>query len=150
MTEVDERQLKIDAWEALLNAHAAIVPRLAQGLEAETGVPLTWYDVLLNLYRAPKAKLRMQELSATVVLSRSRVSRIVDDLVAAGYVEKQPDPSDGRGTLAVLTAEGRRVFRRAAPIHVALIERYVGCLSTPQARAIRTGLTDVVSAIGHD
>ena len=139
----DDRQLRVDAWEALLHAHAAIVPRIAADLEAATGLPLTWYDVLLELYRAHDNKLRMQDLGERVVLSRSRVSRIVDELAAAGHVDKQPDPCDGRGTLAVLTAEGRGIFRRAAPIHLDLIERYVGCLTKTQAKAIRSGLNHV-------
>ena len=139
----DEKQLRVDAWEALLHAHAAIVPRIAAAMEATTGLPLTWYDVLLQLYRSDGNKLRMQDLGAQVVLSRSRVSRIVDELANAGYVDKQRDPSDGRGTLAVLTTEGRRVFRKAAPIHLELIERYVGCLSTTQATTIRAGLNTI-------
>ena len=139
----DEKQLRVDAWEALLHAHAAIVPRIAADMEASTGLPLTWYDVLLELYRSEENKLRMQDLGARVVLSRSRVSRIVDELAGAGYVDKQPDPCDGRGTLAVLTPEGRSVFRKAAPTHLELIERYVGCLSKTQATAIRAGLNTI-------
>lgn len=145
MPETSDRQLRVDAWEALLHAHAAIVPRIAARMEAETGLPLTWYDVLLELYRSPDRRLRMQDLGARVVLSRSRVSRIVDELAGAGYVDKQPDPSDGRGTLAVLTDEGRRVFRSAAPVHLDLIEQYVGCLTNGQAEAIRKGLGQITA-----
>src|SRR5512132_368599 len=61
------------AWAALLRAHAAVVPKLERRL-ADTGLPLSWYDVLLVLNAAPGRRLRMTELGSRAVLSRERVS----------------------------------------------------------------------------
>ncbi len=60
----------------------------------------------------------MQDLGDVVVLSRTRVSRIVDELATAGLVERIPNPEDGRSAFACMTPAGRRVFRRTAPIYL--------------------------------
>ena len=89
-------------------------------------MPLSWYDVLLELNAAPQRRLRMLELGEAVVLSRTRVSRIVDELVAAGYVTKVPNPEDGRSAFTELTATGRAAFRKAAPVYLGRIRAELG------------------------
>lgn len=136
------------AWELLLRTHAALVPRLSQQVEEAAGLPLSWYDVMLELSRAPDRRLRMSELGERVVLSRSQVSRLVDAMVAAGYVTKEPDPTDGRATLALLTPDGLGSFRRAAPVYLAGIEReFVSRLTSQQIGGIKAGLARVLRAI---
>ena len=41
------------AWAALLQVHAALVPRLDRALQQAAGLPLSWYDVLLELAAVP-------------------------------------------------------------------------------------------------
>ena len=74
----------VDAWRGLLVAHSRLVPAVEADLRATGQVPLSWYDVLLELNAAPDAGLRMSELGQRTVLSRTRVSRVVDELAAAG------------------------------------------------------------------
>jgi DNA-binding MarR family transcriptional regulator len=116
------RKLAADAWGALLRVHAAVVPELDRTLQARTGVSLAWYDVLLELASADGGRLRMSDLADRVTLSRSRVSRIVDELTGAGYVGRTDHPGDRRSALAAVTPAGRAAFRRAAPIYLAAIE----------------------------
>ncbi len=143
--EPDQDQVLV--WELLLRAHAAVVPRLAHEVEARTGLPLPWYDVLLELARSDAGKLRMQELGERVVLSRSRVSRIVDEMVVAGLVTKAPDPTDGRATLAVVTEPGRIALRRAAPVYLDGIARhFIEPLTVSELEAMRSGLAKVIEA----
>ena len=104
---------RVSAWAALLRAHAAVVPRLERELAA-VGMPLSWYDVLLELNSAPDRRLRMTELGARAVLSRERVSRVVDELERAGLARRERNPDDGRSLLAVLTDEGRAAAADAA------------------------------------
>lgn len=135
------------AWAALLRVHAALVRTFEQEVEGATGLPLSWYDVLLELNQASGRRLRMQELGERVVLSRSRVSRVVEDMVAAELVAKEPDPTDARATLATLTATGRRALRRAAPVYLAGISRdFTAHLAPKQLDAIRTGLERVLDS----
>jgi DNA-binding MarR family transcriptional regulator len=118
------RDLSTSAWGAVLQVHAAVVPLLDQRLQAEAGMPLSWYDVLLELAAAPERRLRMTDLGERVVLSRTRVSRMVDEIARAGLVVREPNPQDGRSAYATLTAEGLKRFRRAAPAYVAAIEQH--------------------------
>ena len=131
----------IVAWSAFVRAHAAVVRRIEGDVEAKGRLPLGWYDVLLELNAAPGRRMRMQELGEAAVLSRSRVSRIVDELVAAGLAERRPNPDDRRSSYAVITDEGRKVFRRAAPAYLAAVrEHFVAGLTAGQLTAVRTAM----------
>ena len=136
----------IEAWRALLLAHHRAVGAIEADLDRAGVIPLNWYDVLLELRAEPEG-LRMQDLGARVVLSRTRVSRLVDELEARGLVERRPDPNDGRCTIATITADGERAFRAAAPVYLASIEeRFNRHLTERERKVIATGLDRVVEA----
>ena len=133
-------------WAALLRVHAAVVPRLEQALAKER-MPLAWYDVLLELNSAPDRRLRMTDLSARVVLSRERVSRVVDELEAAGLVRRERNVEDKRSFLAAITPAGRTRLRAAAPVYLAGIEEhYSGHLSDDEIRVIGQAFARVLEA----
>jgi DNA-binding MarR family transcriptional regulator len=143
MPEDDDR---VAAWAALLRTHAAVVPKLERRL-SEAGLPLSWYDVLLELNSVPGRRLRMTELGARAVLSRERVSRVVVELERAGLVVREPNPDDGRSSYAALTAAGRARLRAAAPLYLAAIEEHFGQhLSDTEVRTLARALRKVVSA----
>jgi len=123
---------EVQAWRALLIAHSRLVPAIEADLRAAGQVSLSWYDVLLELNAAPGRRLRMSELGRRVVVSRTRVSRVVDELAAAGLTERQRDEADGRSSFAVLTPAGRAALRRAWPVYREAIKRYVGAQLTPE------------------
>jgi DNA-binding MarR family transcriptional regulator len=128
----------IGAWAGLLRLHAELVPVIDSELQQRAEVPLAWYDVLLELSAAPERRMRMSDLGASVVLSRTRVSRIVDELVGEGYVTRVPNPEDGRSAFAALTPDGYRVFRHAAPVYLDVIRAHLsGRLSSSDARQLR-------------
>lgn len=118
------KHLSTSAWGAVLQVHAAVVPVLDQKLQAEAGMPLRWYDVLLELAGTPDRKLRMTDLAERVVLSRTRVSRLVEEIASAGLVVREQNPQDGRSAYAALTDEGLRRYREAAPAYLAGIEEH--------------------------
>lgn len=135
------------AWGALLQVHAALVPVLDRELQAAVGLPLAWYDVLLELNSAPDRRLQMSELGARVVLSRTRVSRVVDELARADLVTRLPHPTDGRSTFAEITAAGRRRLRAAAPVYLRGIEEHFARhLTAREVTTIATGLWRVHEA----
>lgn len=137
----------VAAWAAVLRTRATVLPVLEREVQDQAGLPLSWYDVLLELHEADERRLRMDQLAARVVLSRTRVSRVVTDLVRAGFVERSPDPEDGRAVLAGITREGGRALRRAAPIYLGAIdEHFSRHLSVAQQDAIATGLAGVLEA----
>jgi DNA-binding MarR family transcriptional regulator len=140
-------ELGLQGWGALLRAHATVVPLLDQELQRTVGLPLSWYDVLLELMSAPDRRLSMGELGERVTLSRTRVSRLVDELERAGFVERQAHPTDRRSTYTTVTPAGRRQFRAAAPVYTRGIHRYfIAPLESAELRAIAAGLARVASS----
>ena len=116
----------VAAWRGLLLAHSRLVPAVEADLRAAGQIPLSWYDVILELNAAPGRRLRMSELGQRAVLSRTRVSRVVDELAVAGLAERQPDQADGRSSFASLTPRGREALRRAWPVYRKAIQRRLG------------------------
>ncbi|MBG6058228.1 DNA-binding MarR family transcriptional regulator [Cryobacterium sp. MP_M5] len=116
------KKLAAEAWGALLQVHAALVPALDKEVQRQTGLPLSWYDVLLELAAEPAGRLRMTDLAERVVLSRSRVSRLVDELASRGLITKEEHPDDRRSAYAAITKAGLAEFQSTAPVYVSAIE----------------------------
>jgi DNA-binding MarR family transcriptional regulator len=141
----------VEAWRGLLVAHSRLVPAVEADLRAAGQVPLPWYDVLLELSAAPDLRLRMSELGQRTVLSRTRVSRVVDELAVAGLAERQPDPADGRSSFAVLTPQGKAALHRAWPVYRQAIHRHLGARLTPQqCRELAALLGHVIAEVDLD
>lgn len=82
---------------------------------------------------APERAVRMSDVAATLRYSPSRLSHAVSRLERDGWVERRPDPADGRGQLVVLTDEGQRRIDAVAPRHVVEVRaRVFDHLSTEQ------------------
>jgi DNA-binding MarR family transcriptional regulator len=132
------KKLAAQAWGSLLQVHAALLPELDRRLRDATGLPLTWYDVLLELSAARDGRLTMSQLGERAVLSRSRVSRVVDELTRAGLVRRVAHPEDARSSYAVITEDGLARFRESAPVYVSGIEeQFAGALSVSDLRQVR-------------
>ena len=141
----------VDTWGALLKVHAALVPRLDRELQETHGLPLTWYDVLLELNGAPERRLTMGQLGAVAAVSRTRVSRVVDELVRAGLVARESNPDDGRSAFAALTPAGRAALRKAAPTYVAAVQReFTDHLTTREADVLAGALRKVLAVGARD
>jgi DNA-binding MarR family transcriptional regulator len=119
--EVGEAQLA--AWRGLVRVHAALARELDAELEARHGVPLSSYEVLRALGKAPDGRLRMAELAEHVLLSRSGMTRLIDRLEREGMVCRSTCDKDGRGCYAVLTNAGRRVVEDARSTHIEVVRR---------------------------
>lgn len=110
---------ELAAWRGLLRAHAHLVRELDHELEVEHGLPLRAYEVLLYLRDAPESRLRMSELAASVLLSQSGLTRLVDRLEREGLVRRVRCEEDRRGQWAMLTDAGRDAFDAARATHLA-------------------------------
>jgi DNA-binding MarR family transcriptional regulator len=109
---------ELGAWRGLLRVHSALVKALDAQLLAEHDLPLTSYEVLINLQAAPDCRRRMAELAEGVLLSRSGMTRLVDRLERDGLLERDACVSDGRGTFAVLTDKGDELLAEARRTHL--------------------------------
>jgi DNA-binding MarR family transcriptional regulator len=126
----------VTAWVRLVKASRQVLGAVEADLKQAGLPPLGWYDVLLELRRAP-APLRPLELEGRLLLAQHNVSRLVDRLEAAGYVERQPCEEDGRGQVIALTESGRDLLKRMWPTYRAAIQKHVGArLSNEQAVAL--------------
>ena len=140
----NRRELATGAWAALLRTHASVVPQLDRAVQRKVGLALSWYDVLLELAAAPGRRLRMSELGERVVLSRTRVSRIVDELVGAGLVRREENALDKRSAYAALTEAGLARYREAAPHYLrAIEEQFAASLSDAQLRCVASALSQI-------
>ena len=115
----------ISAWVNLVRASRHVLSAVEADLKKAGFPPLGWYDVLLELRRAGTA-LRPLEIEGRLLIAQHNVSRLIDRLAAAGYVERQPCEDDGRGQIVALTEGGRELLRRMWPVYRAAIQRHVG------------------------
>jgi DNA-binding MarR family transcriptional regulator len=120
--EQDARQLdelELAAWRGMLFTYRNTTAAIDERLEREHGLSLSSYEVLLLLSKAEDNAMRMGALADELLLSRSGLTRLVDRLVARGFVERHTCPVDRRGTFARLTDAGREKFEDARPTNLA-------------------------------
>jgi DNA-binding MarR family transcriptional regulator len=111
----------IQSWVHLLRAHATTTRALNAELVAEHGLTINDYEALLRLSRAEGNRMRRVDLAGELLLTASGVTRLLDGLEQAGYVERASCASDRRVTYAVLTEAGRAKLEEAADSHVASV-----------------------------
>lgn len=113
----------LDAWRSYLQSHASIVRMLDAELDAEHGMTTRDYQVLLYLAQTEDGHLPMSALAERTMLTRSGITRLVDGLVQAGWIERRACPNDARISYAQLTEAGHAKLREAGCSHVASIRR---------------------------
>jgi DNA-binding MarR family transcriptional regulator len=132
------------AWLAFLAAAGLLNRRLDQQLERDAGLSHLQYEILVRLDAAPGGELRMSELAAALLDSKSKLTYQINRLEQAGLVRRRTCPTDMRAIYAVLTDAGRDVLARAAPGHVAAVrELFIDVLTPAQLTAIADGLETV-------
>jgi len=126
----------MQAWRAFLEAHAAISKTMEREMREECGFPLSWYDALVQLHEAG-GSLRMHELADRLLLSRSATTRFADRLERAGLIERRSAMSDRRGTVVLLTVEGKAELKRTAPVHIrGIVEHFIDRFDAEELMAI--------------
>lgn len=123
------------AWAALTAAHAVVTERLSFALMDACGLSINDFEVLLRLDSVPPPGLRLGDLDQTVRLSQPALSRMTARLENRGLLRRAGDPTDRRGVVVTITAAGRRMLRRAVPVH---------------ARTLRVALLDRLTPAEHE
>jgi len=133
----------LDAWQALLRAHATLMRRLDQDLEKETGLALADFDVLAQLAGAG-GELRMTELADRALISRSGMTRRVARLVEDGLAVRAQTKADARGVVVALTDAGMTRVTETAPVHSrGVFEAFVSRLDDQELAALESALKKV-------
>ncbi|EPD94433.1 hypothetical protein HMPREF1486_02986 [Streptomyces sp. HPH0547] len=118
LTEEEQR-----AWRVHLDVSKLLSYQLERDLQP-FGLTLNDYEILVNLSESPDRRLRMTDLAAATLQSKSRLSHQITRMEKAGLVRRESCESDKRGLFAVLTDEGWTTMRRVAPHHVASVRRH--------------------------
>jgi DNA-binding MarR family transcriptional regulator len=133
----------LDAWDAFLRAHATLMRRLDLDLAQATGLTLGDFDVLAQLARAG-GELRMTDLAARVLLSRSGMTRRVTRLVEEGLVRRANADGDARGVVVALTDAGLARLTDTAPVHLrGVSELFVAQLDDQELAVLKNALNKV-------
>jgi DNA-binding MarR family transcriptional regulator len=114
-----------EAWTGLVSLILLLPGRLESPLQHDAGLTLFEYLTLSHISESPERRLRMSELAYLANGSLSRLSNVVKRFEQRGWVERSPDPEDGRYTTAALTDAGYDVVVAAAPTHVRAVRRFV-------------------------
>ncbi len=122
-TTIDDA--RITTFGRLVEAHAFLTKTLDDEMEAAVGIPLLWYGVLLHLGRSPNGIRPISELIAATAFTGGGVTRLVDRIEQAGYVERRACPNDRRVTFVGLTERGRELLERASAVHVRGIQEHL-------------------------
>lgn len=126
-----------EALFGLMRVQATAVRAIDEALMDAHGAGLTGYELLSRLANLHPDGASVRYLSDQVVVSSSRVSRVTDDFVSRGLLERAASPHDGRLSLVRLTPEGRAEVRRMeATFARALHANFTGRLTRDQVAAI--------------
>jgi len=124
MTTITRKQ--VEAWRQLLICQARMIRLIEIELRRQNLIPLTFYDVLLQLRYAPDYTMRFRDLNGEIVMSRSALSRAIDRMVKRHLVRKLDCPEDPRGLLLQMTSDGESSLKAAWPVYRQQIERLFG------------------------
>ena len=132
------------AWSSLLRAHATLLRQLETDLVKETGLPLADFDVLAQLAIAG-GQLRMTDLAARALISRSGMTRRVARLADEGLVRRAGADADARGVVVALTDAGLARLAEAAPVHArGISQMFVERLDDRQLEQLEEALKTVI------
>lgn len=126
-----------EVWRRFITAIDGFTDHLARQLQRDSGMPYTYYEILVALSEAPNRTLRMSDLAGARGSSRSRLSHAVARLEEVGWVRRRSCPTDRRGSFAELTGEGLAALEAAAPGHVTAVrEKLFDVLTPDQVRQL--------------
>jgi DNA-binding MarR family transcriptional regulator len=146
---LDEREL--GAWQDFLAVSTILNRQVDQRLKAQAGLTQPQYEVLVRLSEAPDGELRMAELAAAAMTSRSRLTYQVDQLEKAGLIRRSSCPTDERGVVAALTTAGWDKLRQTAPGHAAFVrERFIDGMDPATFTGLAEGLRVLAGMLGED
>jgi len=144
----------VDAWARLLRGHASATRELSAQLVAEHGLTINDYGALLSLSHAEGGRMRRIDLADELMLTASGITRLLEGLERAGFVERGECASDRRVTYAVLTPAGREKLEAASQSHLAgvaaFFEERFSAEEIEQLTSLLERLPEAAEASGSD
>ena len=138
---------EMQAWKALVATATGVLATLDRELQAEHGLSLAEYEVLVHCSGQPEGSIRMSDLASAIHLSPSGMTRRIDAMVRRGLVRRESCPTDRRASNVLLTDEGCALLREAAPTHLRGVRAHFVDRLSPQQLV---QLVDAFSAVEVD
>jgi len=139
---------ELDSWLAVVRLISWLPWSIDQQLRRDSDLGMVEYQVLAVLSEAPERTMRMSSLAMLTNASLSRLSHLFRRLEGRGLARREPDPTDGRFTNAILTEKGFQTLAEAAPGHVAHVRSLViDVLSSEQLRRLGLAADRIMSRI---
>ncbi len=140
-TTLRPRDPRLETWRTFIFAHAYVRRELERELQAEQGMSMGEYEVLLLLAYSAERRQRMSDLADSLVLSRSGVTRLIDRLEAGGLVERVSCATDRRGQWAQLSEAGYERLRAVSPTHLrGIAEHFLDRIPPEELDALQSTL----------
>lgn len=137
---------RLDAWRAVVTSHAAVTERVQKALIAADLPPLSWFELLWAVKQSPNGPPRMSELAEYLTLSRGGITKLVDRLQQAGYLERISCADDRRSLQAELTPAGAEILEEMRGVYAGEIDRHLATLTAEEADLIAAALTKVTGS----
>ena len=119
-------EVTVKAWTRLVRARETVLGAIERDLKTADCLPLAWYDVLLELSRAPDGRLRPIEIEKVTLVAQYNLSRLLDRLEKEGLIVREPCVDDARGQWVVITEKGRAAQARTWKVYAKSIQKHVG------------------------
>jgi len=113
-------------WARIVRVKQALEGAIENDLKQAGALPLAWYDVLLELERAPDDRLGPRDLEQQILIAQYNLSRLLDRMEREGLVRRIDFPGDRRRQLIEITGEGRRRRAESWPIYAGAVVRHAG------------------------
>jgi DNA-binding MarR family transcriptional regulator len=116
---------ELSSWLSVVRLMTRLPWAIDGQLQRDADVSMVEYMTMAMLAESPEWTMRMSVLAEEASVSLSRLSHMAKRLEARGYIRREPDPTDGRFTNAILLPAGMHKMEEAAPAHVASVRRLV-------------------------
>ncbi len=134
------------AWRSVVTSHAAVTDRVQKALAAADLPPLSWFELLSAVERSPTGRPRMSELADWLTLSRGGITKLVDRLQEAGYLERVSCSDDRRALEAELTPAGKKMLEEMESVYETELEQHLRILTGQEAELITAALQKVTGS----
>jgi DNA-binding MarR family transcriptional regulator len=141
-----EATTNLEAWRAVVTSHAAVTERVQRSLAAADLPPLSWFEVLWAIERSSTGRPKMSELAEWLTLSRGGITKLVDRLEGAGYLQRIACTEDRRSLQAELTPAGRQMLEEMRATYAAEVERHLSRITPGEAAALMATLEKVTAS----
>lgn len=134
------------AVTSLMRAHQLVLAEV-DAIVKPYGLTFARYEALVLLVFSKKGSLPLSKIGERLQVHPTSVTNIIDRLEKSDLVTRRPNPNDGRGVLAEITEQGRRVAEKATADLMAA-EFGLGALSSEQHDSLFATLRDLRLAAG--